>query len=62
MFDEDKPAKPKGFQIGEDISFISADELEDRIRLLQDEIVRLRTAIDARNAHKNAAESLFSKK
>lgn len=62
MFDDEKPANPRIFQIGEDISFVSAGELEERINILKAEIERLRTAINARNASKNAAESLFAKK
>lgn len=62
MFDEEKAPKPKGFQIGDDISFVSAGELTERIVILEAEIARYKPAIDARNASKSAAESLFSKK
>lgn len=51
-----KPVMPV---IGEDISALSAHELEGRIRLLEAEIRRLRDAITARNATRSAAESFF---
>lgn len=51
-----KPVMPV---IREDISTLSAHELEGRIALLETEIQRLRDAINARNATRSAAESFF---
>jgi uncharacterized small protein (DUF1192 family) len=47
--------------LGEDISALSAHELEKRIARLEEEIARCREAITARQANKSAAESFFKK-
>lgn len=47
--------------LGEDISALSAHELEARIARLDEEIVRCREAINARHATKSAAENFFKK-
>ncbi|SEQ13582.1 Uncharacterized small protein, DUF1192 family [Devosia sp. YR412] len=58
MFDEEIK-KPKGHEVGMNIDALSVEELADRIGLLEGEIVRLKTAIEARNATRKAAESAF---
>ena len=45
--------------LGEDLSAMSAHELEARIMLLETEISRCREAISARAATKNAADAFF---
>ena len=47
--------------LGEDISAMSAHELELRIARLVEEIARCREAIKARHATKSAAENFFKK-
>ena len=47
--------------LGEDISALSAHELEKRIARLEEEIARCAEAVKARNATKSAAESFFKK-
>jgi uncharacterized small protein (DUF1192 family) len=47
--------------LGEDISALSAHELEKRIARLEEEIARCSAAIKARQATKSAAESFFKK-
>ena len=47
--------------LGEDISALSAHELEKRIARLDEEIARCRSAIKARQATKSAAENFFKK-
>jgi len=47
--------------LGEDISTLSAHELELRIARLEEEIARCKTAIDARHATKSAAENFFKR-
>ena len=47
--------------LGEDISALSAHELESRIARLETEIARCREAITARHATKSAAESFFKR-
>lgn len=59
MFDEDLPKKKKLHEVGMNIEAMSVDELEERIGLLEAEIVRLRDAISARKKTKDAANSVF---
>jgi len=47
--------------LSEDISALSAHELEQRIARLDTEIARCREAIAARHATKSAAENFFKK-
>ena len=47
--------------LGEDISTLSAHELEKRIARLEEEITRCNAAIKARQATKSAAENFFKK-
>jgi uncharacterized small protein (DUF1192 family) len=47
--------------LGEDISALSAHELEARIVRLDEEVARCRAAIAARLATKSAAESFFKR-
>jgi len=47
--------------LGEDISAMSAHELEKRIAALESEIARCREAITARNATKSAADAFFKR-
>jgi uncharacterized small protein (DUF1192 family) len=62
--DLDDPAPRKKLpqiQLGEDISALSAHELETRIASLEEEIARCRKAIAARHATKSAAENFFKR-
>lgn len=47
--------------LGEDISALSAHELEQRIARLEEEVARCRQAMAARHATKSAAENFFKK-
>jgi len=59
LFD-DEAARPKRIhEIGQDLSLLSADELRERIHLLQAEMARLEAEIDARGSTRQAAEALF---
>lgn len=58
--DEDEPRRKVIAIIpGEDISTLSAHELEARIHLLEAEIARLKAAIAARADTRASAESFF---
>jgi uncharacterized small protein (DUF1192 family) len=59
MFDDEAPKKLKTHEVGMPIDTMSVGELNDRIGLLEAEIVRLREAIAARQKTKAAADSLF---
>ena len=60
--DELMPKKPKAQTIlGEDLSAMSAHELEARIAALESEIVRTKEALRSRAATKNAADAFFKR-
>jgi uncharacterized small protein (DUF1192 family) len=60
--DELMPRKPKRETIiGEDLSAMSAHELEARIASLEAEIARTKEALQARSATKSAADAFFKR-
>ncbi|HEU0095771.1 MAG TPA: DUF1192 domain-containing protein [Rhizomicrobium sp.] len=60
--DLDEPRKKlPDIVLGEDISALSAHELEQRIARLETEIARCHAAIVARHATKSVAENFFKK-
>ncbi len=61
MEPEEPRKKLPGIVLGEDISALSAHELEARIIRLEDEVARCKSAIAARHATKSAAESFFKR-
>lgn len=64
MDGDDLPPRPKKMpeiQLGEDISALSAHELEARIARLEEEIARCKSAIAQRHATKSAAENFFKR-
>ncbi len=56
---EDLPAKKPGIVIGENLDLLSVSELEQRVQDLDSEIVRVKAAISAKRASKNAADAFF---
>ena len=59
LFD-DEPVKPKRVhEIGQDLSLLSVDELNERIAQLREEIGRLEGALQAKGSTRLAAEALF---
>jgi uncharacterized small protein (DUF1192 family) len=61
MEPEEPRKKLPDIVLGEDISTLSAHELEKRIARLEEEIARCNAAIKLRHATKSAAESFFKK-
>jgi len=61
--DELLPQKKKitEIELGQDLSAMSEHELDERIDLLDTEILRCREAIKARQATKSAADKFFKK-
>lgn len=57
--DDDRPRKKPTHEIGQDLSLLSVGDLEDRIGILEAEIVRLREALQARHRTRSAADSVF---
>jgi len=66
VMDEDDRPRPKGDAASklaaEDLSPYSIDELDDRIRLLEDEIARVEKHRLNAAAHRDAADQLFGRK
>ena len=54
-----KPKPRLAHEIGQNIDDLSAPELAERIGLLHSEIARLEKAIEARQATREAAASIF---
>ena len=57
--DDDKPRKKVSHEIGQDLSLLSVEELNERVALLSSEIDRLQAAIARKRASKDAASSFF---
>jgi uncharacterized small protein (DUF1192 family) len=53
------PKRKIAYEIGQDISLLSAGELEERIGILKAEITRLEADMVQKNKSKAAAHSLF---
>jgi uncharacterized small protein (DUF1192 family) len=54
-----KPKAPVAHEVGQNLDALSAPELAERIALLRSEIGRLERAIEARQATRAAAASIF---
>lgn len=57
--DDDRPRKKITHEIGQDLSLLSVEELNERIALLTTEAERLREAAAKKRASKDAANSFF---
>ncbi len=57
--DDDKPRRKISHEIGQDLSLLSVEELNERIALLSAEIERLQAAVARKRASKDAANSVF---
>ncbi len=58
--DEERP-KPSGIMIGEDLSLLSVDELEERIGLCEQEIERIKSELESKKSGLAAAQAIFRK-
>ena len=59
MDDEEKAKKRADYELGQDLSDMSVDELSDMIVLMKEEITRLEAAKAQKSDHLSAAEALF---
>jgi uncharacterized small protein (DUF1192 family) len=59
MFDDEELKKPRGHEIGMILDAMSVEELNDRIAMLENEIARLRVAIENKQKSKSAADAFF---
>ena len=57
--DDDRPRKKISHEIGQDLSLLSVEELNERIALLRSEIERHEAASAKKRASKDAANSFF---
>ena len=57
--DDLTPKKPKGHEIGQDLSTLSQDELKALIKTLQGEIARIEAALGEKQFSRSAAEAAF---
>jgi len=57
--DDDKPKRKISHEIGQDLSLLSVEELNERVALLGAEIERLQAAVAKKRASKDAANSVF---
>ncbi|MEP3436747.1 MAG: DUF1192 domain-containing protein [Hoeflea sp.] len=60
--DDDRPKPRKLHEIGCDLTFLSAGELEERIAVLKEEITRLEADKRAKTSSRSVAEDLFKSK
>lgn len=58
---DDLPRKRIIHEIGQELSLLSVNELEERVAILEAEIMRLKMARDAKHASKSAADAFFRK-
>ncbi|KAB7740889.1 DUF1192 family protein [Parvibaculum sedimenti] len=63
--DDLEPRKRRGEALAalarEDLTLLGIEELEERIRSLEEEIVRIRTQLEKKRGTRTAAEALFKK-
>ena len=55
------PKKPKGDEVGTDLSKLSVGELGELIETLKAEIARVEQTLAAKQSSKSAAESVFKR-
>jgi uncharacterized small protein (DUF1192 family) len=55
------PPKKKSYELGQDLSKLSVDELKALIEALKAEIARVEQALNAKQSSKSAAESVFKR-
>ena len=57
--DDDRPRKKVSHVIGEDLSLLSVEELNERIALLSSEVERIKEVVAKKRASRDAANSVF---
>ena len=59
MDDDNRPLRPLGPVLGEDVSLLSIEEIEERTAACRQEIERLEAALADKRASRDAADSVF---
>ena len=57
--DDDRPRRKVTHEIGQDLSLLSVEELNERIALLTSEAERLQAMVTKKRASKDAANNFF---
>jgi uncharacterized small protein (DUF1192 family) len=57
--DDDRPRKKVSHEIGQDLSLLSVEELDERIAVLRAEIERLQSALTKKRASRDTANQFF---
>lgn len=57
--EDDRPKRKPVHEMGQDLALLSVEELNDRISLLNDEIARLRAALEKKRASRSVADQFF---
>jgi uncharacterized small protein (DUF1192 family) len=55
------PKKPKGYELGQDLTKLSVGELRELVDALKSEIARVEEVADAKEASKSAADAAFKR-
>lgn len=61
IFDDEARPVTRVHAIGQDLSLLSVDELNERVGQLRGEIARIEAELAAKDTTKDAAEALFKK-
>ena len=61
MEEEEDVRKRPSYQLGQDLSLMSAEELRATIAALREEISRLETDLASKSASRDAAETFFKR-
>jgi uncharacterized small protein (DUF1192 family) len=59
--EDDRPKRKLVHEIGQDLALLSVEELNDRILLLNDEVVRLQDALAKKRASRSVADQFFKR-
>ena len=59
LAEEQTRVSPVGLEVGQDLSMLSLDEIDERIALLEREIARLREMRDSKERSRAAASAFF---
>jgi uncharacterized small protein (DUF1192 family) len=59
--DDDRPKKKIAHEIGQDLILLSVTELNARIGLLRQEIIRLETDVQKKQVSRSAADQFFKR-
>jgi uncharacterized small protein (DUF1192 family) len=59
--EEDRPKRKIAHDIGQDLTLLSVEELDQRVQLLKDEIARIEVDRKNKQASRSAADTFFKR-